>query len=147
LNLDLGTYDRSVSVLLGNGDGTFGGPLQTFSFSGDTTVALAVGDFNADGKLDLAVTGDPYWNSQRSEIVVLLGHGDGTFSLGGYHDLAFDYAPLIVPGDFNRDGKLDLAWTVRDQPAVNVILGNGDGSLAAAAQSFATAGTPSFVAV
>jgi len=61
-----------VSILLGNGDGTFEAALNLSGVSG--AQSLAVGDFNGDGKLDL-VTADSYANN----VSVLLGNGDGTF--------------------------------------------------------------------
>src|SRR5437899_3100099 len=64
--------DGSVSVLLGNGDGTFPAPLTFAVGTGPSSVA--VGDFNGDGKLDLAVA-----NNGSNDVSVLLGTGDGTF--------------------------------------------------------------------
>ena len=88
-----------------------------------------MGDFNADGKLDVAVTGHSS-NSFFNEVDVLLGHGDGTFAVRStYHELSGDSTLSIVTGDFNRDGKVDLAWADIDASAVGVLLGNGDGTL------------------
>jgi FG-GAP-like repeat len=104
--LDLATAnagDNTVSVLLGNGDGTFQ-PAQP-SATGATPASVAVGDFNTDGKLDLATA-----NQGGSDVSVLLGHGDGTFQAPNNLDLGSTPASVAV-GDFNADGKLDLGVT------------------------------------
>ncbi len=67
--------DNTVSVLLGNGDGTFG-PQETFP-TGKTPRAVAVGDFNGDGQVDIVTA-----NLGDDTASVLLGKGDGTFSFG-----------------------------------------------------------------
>ena len=99
------TGDSTVSVLLGNGNGSFQ-PAQT-SATGPYPLSLAVGDFNADGKLDLATANrDGYFNNDA--VSILLGHGDGTFAapVGLY---AYGEAPnSVAAGDLNADGKLDL---------------------------------------
>ena len=79
-----------------------------------------VGDFNHDGKPDLAVTED-------STVEILLGNGDGTFRSAHIISLGAP-ATRIVKGDFNRDGILDLAVAVGDYGDVFVLLGNADGS-------------------
>jgi hypothetical protein len=100
-----GTSSPAVSVFLGKGDGTF----QTSLGSGTGVGAwdMAVGDFNGDGKLDVAVGG--YTGSNIQPVIqILLGNGDGTFSNGQTIDVSA--IPLsITTGDFNGDGKLDLA--------------------------------------
>jgi hypothetical protein len=142
---DLDDDSSFIGVLLGNGDGTFGS-LQEIGFGENSTRAVAVGDFNADGKLDVATIGHSS-NSFFNEVDVLLGHGDGTFAVSNtYYSLSGDAALSIATGDFNRDGKLDLAWA--DLGAhVGVLLGNGDGTLAVAAQSFAAELDPHSVAL
>lgn len=88
--------------------------------------AVVVGDFNGDGKLDLAVA-----NDMAKTVSVLLGRGDGSFA--AKNDFAIGYAPtFIITGDFNRDGKLDLITANSDAPAT-ILLGAGDGTFAAPA--------------
>ena len=110
---------NNVSVLLGNGDGTFHDP--TSNGVGSTPTSLAVADFNNDGKLDLVVT------TSSNSVMVLLGNGDGTFQNAvGY---GADTAPhSVAAGDFNGDGALDLAVTNANSNDVSILLGNGDGT-------------------
>lgn len=89
---------------------------------GGTPVAVTIGDFNNDGISDLAVA------SQTSPVgvVILLGHGDGTFQVSG--NFTFGKTPSsIVTGDFNGDGDLDLAVVDTTTKLVYVLLGKGDG--------------------
>jgi uncharacterized protein (DUF2141 family) len=115
----------SISLLLGNGDGTFQAPI-TLS-AGSEPASLVVGDFNGDGNLDFAVT------DANSGVYVFLGNGDGTFKTPTL--IQTGNAPIVlVAHDFNGDGKLDLA--VAGSPlsdfesSVSVLLGNGDGTFA-----------------
>ena len=111
--------DGSVSVLLGNGDGTFRAAVNYSA--GKIPVAVATGDFNGDGKLDLVVA-----NSGSSNISVLLGKGDGTFQTHVDSEIGAGLTGLAV-GDFNGDKKLDLVVS-HGPGGVSVLLGNGDGS-------------------
>ena len=96
---------------------------------------VAVGDFNGDGKLDVAVT-----NMASNNVTILLGKGDGTFTAAA--SPATGKSPNgIVVGDFNGDGKLDLAVANEDSNSLTILLGNGDGTFRAAA-SPATGATP-----
>jgi hypothetical protein len=114
---------NTVSVLLGNGDGTFGA--QTDYGTGSSPFSVAVGDLNGDGKPDLVTA-----NTGSSTVSVLLGSGDGTF--GPKSDYAAGGGPLSVAvGDLNGDGKLDLAVTDYVPNTVSVLLGNGDGTFGA----------------
>ena len=114
---------NSAAVFLGNGDGTFtpaaGNPIP----AGQSPSYLAVGDFNGDGKLDVAVS-NPYTNS----LTILLGNGDGTFTQAPNPPAAATYPATVTVGDFNGDGNLDLAVTVSHPSGVVVLLGNGDGT-------------------
>ena len=115
----------SVSVLLGKGDGTFQEHLDYLTGTG--SVSIVVGDFNHDGKPDLAATNicsDP--SCVASSVSILLGKGDGTFR--AHLDYATGLGPLgIGVGDLNGDGKADLV-TADYFDAVSVLLGKGDGT-------------------
>jgi FG-GAP-like repeat len=90
---------------------------------------MVAGDFNGDGKMDLAVT-----NPTANTVVILLGNDDGTFTLGATVPVGSN--PLsIVAGDFNHDGKLDLAVANALDNTVTVLLGNGKGNFTPARNS------------
>ncbi len=115
-----------ATVFLGNGDGTLKPPVAYGSSNFATSVA--VGDFNADGKLDLAVSS--YGSGSNGVVSVMLGKGDGTF----FPSVNYASAPSpfsLVKGDFNGDGKLDLATANIQVNSISVLLGNGDGTFQA----------------
>jgi hypothetical protein len=113
--------NSTVTILVGHGDGTFspsvGGP---YLVAGPPT-AVAAGDFNGDGKLDLAVATFPNF------ISVLLNRGDGTFNAATNYTVGPNPTTVVV-GDFNGDGKLDLASVDHNSNTVTVLTGNGQGS-------------------
>src|SRR5881397_2620325 len=134
------SYDvpGTVSVLLGNGDGTFQSAL---SFAvGSNPLSVAVGDVNGDGRLDLAVA-----NYYSNDVSVLLGNGDGTFQPARTFRVG-TYPSSVVVGDFNGDGRPDLAVANGNSNDVSVLLGNGDGTFQPAL-SFAAGTAPVSVAV
>jgi len=126
LDLAVANYnDNTISVLLGNGDGTFQ-TQATFAVSIGPTF-LAVGDFNGDGKLDL-VTGNINNNgNDDANISVLLGNGDGTFQSHVDYTVG-SYMLGMAVGDFNRDGKLDVVCVGSSPPQISMLRGNGDGT-------------------
>jgi hypothetical protein len=98
--VDLVANDFKLSLLAGNGDGTFGAP-KALSAAQPGTIAVA--DFDSDGHADILT------NAQTG-LLLLRGHGDGTFDAPldlGYHDLPGS----LGIGDFNGDGKPDFAAT------------------------------------
>ncbi len=126
----------SLSIFLGNGDGTFvGAPENPPVAVGDIPTSVAVGDFNGDGKLDLAVT-----NSGTNDVSILLGNGDGTF--GAATNLTVGTSPVFVAlEDLNGDGKLDLAVVNAGSNDVSILLGTGTGSFGVA-KNFAVGTAP-----
>jgi hypothetical protein len=134
-----GQGDDAVSILLGNGDGTFKTRLDFAT--GTSADALAVADLNRDGKLDLIV------GNSFSTVGVLLGNGDGTFQT--HVDYNTGNGPFsIVVGDFNGDGFLDVAASntcgassCQGPGSISVLLGNGDGTLQPQVE-YATANGP-----
>jgi hypothetical protein len=93
----------SVSVLLGNGNGTFQTAVIYGSGGACCPQSVAVADVNGDGKLDLSVA-----NSGSDSVDVLLGNGDGTFQGPATYGSGGHEPFSVVTGDVNRDGKPDL---------------------------------------
>lgn len=113
---------KCISVLLGNGNGTFQDAVNTdppFDVE-----SIGVGHFTGGGNLDLVAAGN-------FTINVLLGNGDGTFQYGASYPCGESPASIAV-ADFNADGKLDLA--IAEAAGINVLLGNGDGTFQTAVE-------------
>jgi len=123
----------SFNILTGNGNGTFSQFGTGYSFPPDQypEQAVAIGDFNGDGKLDVAL---PVTNGNATNggVYVFLGNGDGTFRspvISNTGSFLQNIAFLGGVGDFNRDGKLDLIGISGTQLAF--LQGNGDGTFQA----------------
>ena len=128
---DLATLDlagQHIVILFGNGDGTFKtGPTTTTStMSAGSPLSLTAGDFNGDGKLDLAV---PIYGSSGS-LAVLLGNGDGTFQAAPGSPVSVeDWPSMVYVGDFNGDGIADILVAAQTSgTTINILLGKGDGT-------------------
>jgi hypothetical protein len=128
---------NTLSVLLGNGDGTFNAHVDYPT--GELPYAVALGDFNRDGKLDVVVVnncGSSQYCASIGTISIFLGNGDGTFQSRVDYDVGWGPVSVAV-GDFNGDGKLDLAVVnscgsvsgcSSKHDTVSILLGNGDGT-------------------
>ena len=135
-NLDLAAPDilagNSVQVLLGNGDGTFRANVHFVADTQQTVQTVAVGDFNGDGILDLAVADYECNNCNQinvpGNVAILLGNGDGTFQGPSYYP-TINLPQSTAVADFNGDGIPDVAVTNFLTNTVSVMLGRGDGSL------------------
>ncbi len=110
----------NLSLLKGNGDGTFQAAVSITAGLNPNTIAVA--DLNGDHKLDLIV-GD----ASNSDLSILLGNGDGTFKLPVPESLSSGFATSIVIADFNGDTKMDIAAGLSVGKAT-LLLGNGDGT-------------------
>jgi hypothetical protein len=130
----------TVSILLGNGAGGFGAPTPFGTGTGTNPASVAVGDFNGDGKQDLATA-----NFDSSNVSILLGDGAGNFG-AATNFAAGARARAVVVGDFNGDGRQDLAVANFNSANVAILLGNGAGSFASPT-FFATAGGPISIAL
>ncbi len=143
-----GTSESSASVLLGNGNGTFQ-PAQNFptgsNWASPSSTRVVVADFNADRKLDIVIANAPIGTASNGTLSVLLGKGDGSF-LPAQDGVAGGSPVSVAVGDFDGDGKADLATANVDSKSVSVLLGNGLGSFVAA-QNYAVGAQPWAVAV
>jgi type II secretory pathway component GspD/PulD (secretin) len=127
--------DNTVSIFLGNGDGTFGA--RTDDNVGNGPVWVATGDFNGDGIPDLAIANDgaPTDTNTGDTVTILLGQantnstvGNGTFAPGSIRDFpAGDGPTSIAVGDFNVDGIPDLLVADSTDNAISLLLGLGEG--------------------
>jgi len=102
---------------------------------GTTPLQLAMGDFNGDKKLDLAVV-----NSGSGSVSILLGNGDGTFTAGATVN-GLRIPSTIVAADFNNDGFMDLVVTNQGTNSASILTGNGTGGFAVSG-SFAVGTRP-----
>ena len=130
--------DNALSVLLGNGDGTF--VPQALYSTGAHPLAVTTGDFNGDGKPDLAVV-----NKGGNSVSIFLGSGNGAFL--PQVPYAVGRSPAwVVTGDFNDDGAIDLAVTNGADNNLSILLGKGNGTFQSQ-KTYATGLSPSGLTV
>jgi FG-GAP-like repeat len=145
-DLAVASASNLISILVGNGDGTFV-TQSPLSFSGlNNNGSIAMADLNGDGRLDLALTnfGAATGDTVNPAVTVLFGQVGGGFNRIG---LGTGINPSSVAiGDLNGDGHLDLAVTYAGSNTVSVLLGDGTGSFSAATP-YATGANPQSVAI
>ncbi|MGA7924524.1 MAG: VCBS repeat-containing protein [Candidatus Sulfotelmatobacter sp.] len=118
---------NNVSVLLGNGDGTFQAA-RNFD-AGNSPSIFALADFNGDGKADVAVLASAGTDSPQ-QVYILMGNGDGTLQAPVVTTLTAEES-VIAAADLNGDKKAELVVNLSDAngaAGIEVLLGNGDGT-------------------
>ncbi len=125
--------DNTVSVMLGNGDGTFS---RNDIAVGTEPYAVISGDFNSDGKADLAVA-----NSGSNDITILFGDGAGGFpTTATYAAGSTPYS--LTSGDLDGDGFIDIAVANLKSSNITVLIGDGIGGYTATEKAFPAGGNP-----
>lgn len=117
--------EKTLSVLIGKGDGTFQPP-QTIEL-GLKPRDVTAGDFNRDGNPDAAISIE-----ETNQVMILKGNGDGTFQSPDRYSVGLSPAGLVTD-DFNGDGFLDLAVANSSSGTISVLTGSGDGTFQPAA--------------
>jgi hypothetical protein len=129
--------NSTVRVVPGNGDSTFGSPIDIRGLPSGYHDALAVGDFNGDGNLDVVVTTRAFRTGDPNFVSVLSGNGDGTFQAPMNYQLAM-LPQQVVVADFQGDGLPDLVVSSNissggSPTGSQVLLNNGDGTFTSTA--------------
>ena len=134
---------NTVSIRLGNGSGGFTSPATPEVPEvavGSAPVAVAIGDFNGDGRQDLAVA-----NVSSGTVSIRLGNGSGGFTSPATPEVAVGSGPVAVAiGDFNGDGIQDFATANQNSHTVAIRLGNGSGGFTSPATPEVAVGTAPF---
>lgn len=121
--MDVALLDRgALSVLLGNGDGTFQQPQMIYPNEDEDLRTIALVDLDLDGFIDILAGAYP------SQVLVFMSQGDGTFADPIIHETGL--GPFVIEtGDVNGDGDLDVLTGNHGEDSVAILLGNSDGTL------------------
>lgn len=123
--------EGSVTIYLGNENGTFQPALASFDSGGLNASTVVTADLNGDGKLDLVVGNFGSLPAQPGNLAIFVGNGDGTFTAGETY-LNTSNVGSVVLGDFNGDGTPDIAVGLTyPSPSLNILLGKGNGTFRA----------------
>ena len=134
---------NNVTVLLGNGSGSFSPASGSPVAVGNHPIAVAAADFNGDRRIDLATA-----NIYSNNVTVLLGNGSGGFSPAAGSPVAVGNGPeSVAVADFDGDGRPDLAIANAGSGNVTVLLGDGSGGFSPAGPPVAVGSVPESVAV
>jgi hypothetical protein len=140
------SYDGTVGVLLGNGDGTFQ-PVVIYRSGGSDPGSVVVADVDGDGRSDLLVTNACGDANCDGTVGVLLGNGNGTFKAATIYSSGGALPKSMVVADVNHDGKPDLIVANLQSHDVGVLLGNGNGTFQTALSYDSGGGQANSVAV
>ncbi len=125
---DAGISGGIVSVFLGNGNGTFGAVRSYETLDLDHSQAVALGDVDGDGILDVVTGGSTGPDGSGGSVTVMLGNGDGSFAASSSHDTPdVMFVEALVLSDLNDDGSLDIVTGGQDgspNGKASVLLGN-----------------------
>jgi len=131
-NIDIAVVnqdDNTLSVLLGNGDGTFQSPVTYSLGSGTNPRAIQLTVLTVTGNFDLVVANAFGGTANQGTVAVLLGNGDGTFQPAVNYDTLGAGPSALSVGDFNNDGKPDVALANSQSNSVSIFLADGKGGL------------------
>lgn len=127
----------TLATFLGNGAGGFTAAAGSPVTIGGQPASATIGDFNGDGKVDVAVS-----NFQNNNVAILLGDGAGGFTAAAGSPVATGAGAIgVETGDFNADGKADLAVANFTSGTVSILIGNGLGGFSASTP-ITTGGAP-----
>jgi hypothetical protein len=150
------SLDNTISLMVANGENGSYRVFSTVSLPGIFPTGVVAGDFNGDGKMDLAVVNTCGSSTQcfpqaapqgPGSVTILLGNGDGTFSVSSAQLTTGNIPYSIATADLNGDGILDLVVANSSSNTLSIFMGNGDGTFAQTTASPATGNNPTALAI
>lgn len=144
-NLDIVSGNTgTVSIVPGNGNGTFGAATNVTGLTHND--AIAVGDFNGDGRQDIVVTNKSSGAAANDRVGILFQNSDGSFTLAPLGGITHTGLDAVAAADLNGDGHPDIAIVDQNDNKVTVIMNNGNGTFAAPVDYNTGSGPTSIVA-